>query len=140
MSRPALLLAAAVLGTTLAACSSGAQEPPTAAPAARPAPLAAHAAAAQPAGQRARLVFFINPNGGPCQLQDRILREMSGELSQRVDVVYYRTTDAADIAWFQRYGIRSLPQLLVTDATGRELRRATPGIQGPDQIRGLVAL
>ena len=29
---------------------------------------------------------------------------------------------------------------VVTDASGREVRRATPGIQGPDQVRGLVAL
>jgi hypothetical protein len=82
----------------------------------------------------------MNPYGAPCQLQDRILREMSAELSSRVDVVYYRTTDAADLARFQAYGIRALPQLVVTDPAGRELRRATPGIQGPDQLRSLVAL
>ncbi len=130
--------AVAVLAITLTACSSGAQEPTLLAPTAR-APSAAHAAA-QPAGQRTRLVFFMNPNGAPCQMQDRILREMSGELSSQVEVVYYRTTEPADIARFQAYGIRSLPLLLVTDVTGRELRRATPGIQGPDQIRSLVAL
>ncbi len=145
MSRPALLLAVAVAGAALSACSSGAQEPKFVAPAATPAPSAAHAAlaqpaaAAQPAGKRARLVFFMNPNGAPCQMQDRILRDLGADLTSRVDVVYYRTTEPADIARFQEYGIRSLPQLLVTDATGRELRRATPGIQGPDEVRGLVA-
>jgi thioredoxin 1 len=137
MPRLAKILAVAALGATLAACTSSAQEPRFVAPAA---PSAAHAAAPQPSGQRARLVFFMNPNGAPCQTQDRILREMSSELSPRVEVVYYRTTVPADIARFQEYGIRSLPLLLVTDGTGRELRRATPGIQGPDQIRSLVAL
>jgi len=135
MPRFAAPLALAVVGVALSACSSNAQEPRLAGAAATPAP----AAAVAPAGQRARLVFFMNPNGAPCQMQDRILRDLSAELSPRVDVVYYRTTEPADIAVFQRYGIRSLPQLLVTDATGRELRRATPGIQGPDQLRGLVA-
>lgn len=139
MSRPIQALALAAVGAALSACSSGAQEPRPVVPAAAPAPSAAHAAFAQPAGQRARLVFFMNPYGRPCQLQDQILRELSAELSSRVDVVYYRTTDAADLGRFQEYGIRSLPQILVTDATGRELRRATPGIQGPDQVRSLVA-
>ncbi len=137
MSRPARLVAVAALAAALSACSSGAQEPRFVAPAATPSP--SHAPLAAPATARARLVFFMNPNGAPCQMQDRILREMSAELS-RVDVVYYKTTEPADIARFQEYGIRSLPQLVVTDPTGRELRRATPGIQGPDQVRSLIAL
>ncbi len=140
MSRSIQTATLVVLGAALFACSSGAQEPRLVAPAAAPATSPAHATVAQPAGQRARLVFFMNPYGGPCQLQDRILREMSAELSSRVDVVYYRTTEAADLARFEAYGIRSLPQILVTDATGRELRRAPPGIQGPEQVRSLVAL
>ncbi|HET8538571.1 MAG TPA: hypothetical protein VFL83_01735 [Anaeromyxobacter sp.] len=140
MPRPAVLPSlAAAAGVGLAACSPGAQEPRLAAPAPTPAAAASHAVA-EPAGQRARLVFFANPNGAPCQMQDRILREMSSELSQRVEVVYYLTTEPRHIALFQRYGVRSLPLLVVTDGLGRELRRATPGIQGPDQIRGLVAL
>jgi thioredoxin 1 len=141
MPRPAKLLALAALGATLAACSSNAEEPRFVAPPTAPAPtVAARAASAQPTGERARLVFFMNPHGAPCQVQDRILRELSGEIAPRVEVVYYKTTEPADIARFQQYGIRALPLLLVTDATGRELRRATPGIQGPDQIRSLIAL
>ncbi len=136
MSRPARL-AALLAAAAVSACSSGAQEPRFVAPAATPSP--SHAPLAAPATARARLVFFMNPNGGPCQMQDRILHEMATELAQRVDVVYYRTTEPADIARFEQYGIRSLPQLLVTDAAGRELRRATPGIQGPDDLRRLLA-
>ncbi len=138
MSATARLFALAAAGAALLACSSGAQEPRPVSPAAAQAPSASHAVA-QPAGQRPRLVFFMNPYGRPCQMQDQILRELSGELSQRVEVVYYRTTEPADLARFQEYGIRSLPQILVTDPAGRELRRATPGIQGPDQVRSLVA-
>jgi len=43
----------------------------------------------------------------------------------------------ADIAKFQQYGIRSLPALIVTDASGKEIRRATPGIQSAAQVRQL---
>ncbi len=72
-------------------------------------------------------------------MQDRILHEMGSELSGRAAVVYYRTTEQADLAQFARYGIRSLPALLVTDASGREVRRATPGIHSADEIRRLLA-
>ena len=89
-------------------------------------------------GALPRLVFFMNPSGLPCQMQDRILREVSSELSGRAELVYYRTTEPADIPQFGRYGVRSLPLLLVTDASGAELRRATPGIQSPDQVRRLL--
>jgi thioredoxin 1 len=84
-----------------------------------------------------RLVFFMNPNGTPCQMQDRILQDMGAELKGKAEVVYFKTTIPGDIAKFQQYGIRSLPTLLVTDASGKELRRATPGIQSAAQVRSL---
>jgi thioredoxin 1 len=85
-----------------------------------------------------RLVFFMNPNGAPCQMQDRILKEMGAELAGKAEVVYYKTTVPADLAAFTQYGIRALPTLVVTDASGKELRRATPGIQSAAQVRQLV--
>ncbi len=87
-----------------------------------------------------RLVFFMNPNGMPCQMQDRILRDMGVELTARAELVYYRTTEPADIAKFGEYGIRALPTLIVTDPQGRELRRATPGIQSMPQVLQLLQL
>jgi thioredoxin 1 len=112
-------------------------------------PLGAHAAAPGPAtpvpahGQGAkgalpRLVFFMNPNGMPCQLQDRVLQDMGAELSERAQLVYYKTTQPSDIARFQEFGIRALPTLVVTDANGRELRRGTPGILQMPQILKLL--
>lgn len=80
----------------------------------------------------------MNPNGAPCQLQDRVLREMSAELKGRAEVVYYKTTEQRDLPQFGRYGIRALPTLLLTDASGRELRRAPPGIRSPEEIRLLL--
>lgn len=97
----------------------------------------AKATASQPAALP-RLVFFMNPNGAPCQMQDQILQQMAPELKGRTAVVYYKTTVPGDIAMFQRYGIRALPTLLVTDASGKEIRRATPGIQSAAQVRQLL--
>jgi thioredoxin 1 len=130
-------LSALLLATVaLSACSRA--EPTAAAPAAAiPAATSAHAR--QPAGARPRLVFFMNPNGRPCQMQDQILRGMGATLTSAAEVVYYRTTESAELEQFQAYGIRSLPQLLVTDPAGRELRRATPGILGAEQVQQLLA-
>jgi thioredoxin 1 len=119
------LVAALALGA--AACSGSASGPPAPAP--------ATAADGLP-----RLVFFMNPNGAPCQLQDQLIRGMAPELTGKITVVYLRTTVPAEIPYFERYGVRSLPQLLLVDGVGRELRRATPGVQQPEAIRQLVGI
>jgi thioredoxin 1 len=102
-----------------------------------PRPASATTASTRPAALP-RLVFFMNPGGAPCQMQDRILQEMAPELKGKAEVVYLKTTVAGDIAKFQQYGIRALPTLIVTDASGKEIRRATPGIQSATQVRQLV--
>jgi thioredoxin 1 len=126
--RPAALLLAATLTLTLGAHAAAE------APARRP--VASHGQGAK--APLPRLVFFMNPNGMPCQMQDRILRDMGAELTERAELVYYRTTEPGDIARFNEYGIRALPTLVVTDAQGRELRRATPGIQAMPQVLKLL--
>jgi thioredoxin 1 len=134
-----LSFAVALLVSTLAlpGCSD-ALSAPTPAPSlpahAAPAPAPSRPAAAS----RPRLVFFMNPNGRPCQLQDQVLRGMAAELGPRAEVVYYRTTEGNDLPRFEQFGIRSLPQLVVTDQGGAELRRATPGIQSESQVRQLL--
>ncbi len=122
--RPALLLAAALSAGAASAAGAPAR------------PVAAHA---QPVkAPLPRLVFFMNPNGMPCQMQDRILRDMGAELTERAQLVYYKTTEPADIARFQEFGIRALPSLVVTDPSGREVRRATPGILQMPQVLKLL--
>jgi thioredoxin 1 len=126
-------LAALVAVTTLSAVP-GARAAAGDAPAKRP--VASHA---QPVkAPLPRLVFFMNPNGMPCQMQDRILKDMGAELTERAQVVYYKTTEPSDIPRFQEFGIRALPSLVVTDASGRELRRATPGILQMPQVLRLL--
>ncbi len=84
------------------------------------------------------LLFFINPNGRPCQIQDSILKEMGPELENKVDIVYIKTTDPAAREVFYKYGIRSLPNLILTDLKGNELNRFPPGIQYKESIRSAL--
>jgi hypothetical protein len=118
--------ALAALALAAAACSSSGS---------------ASAAAPAPAAQGGtRLVFFMNPSGAPCQMQDQVIRGMSAELAGKVSIVYVRTTVQAELPFFERFGVRSLPQLVLVDGAGNEVRRATPGIQSADAIRQLVGI
>ena len=85
------------------------------------------------------LVFFLDPNGGPCRMQDSILMEMSDELNGRVNVRYVKTTVPADRNLFYHYGIRALPTLLLADSSGKEIRRMPPGVKNAADVRSLIA-
>ena len=84
------------------------------------------------------LVFFLDPNGGPCRMQNSILTSMAEELKGRVSIRYVQTTEAADKNLFYKYGIRALPTLLLADATGNEIRRMTPGVKSAADVRSLI--
>lgn len=85
-----------------------------------------------------KLVFFLNPDGGPCRLQVSILNDMASELRGKVDIQYVQTTIPSDRAAFSQYGIRGLPTLLLADASGKEIKRMTPGVKQADDIRLLI--
>jgi thioredoxin 1 len=84
------------------------------------------------------LVFFLDPNGRPCQMQDEILKDMAGELEGVVNLRYVLTTVPSDLDYFYSFGIRGLPALLLTDASGKEIRRLPPGVKSAAEIRGLL--
>lgn len=106
--------------------------------------IAATAPAAQPGVQPValtdaaapgkQLLFFMNPNGYPCQTQLGILNGVADSLSKVAHVVYIKTTEPADMDKFEAYGIRALPMLVIADNTGRELSRFSPGIQSSDAV------
>jgi thioredoxin 1 len=136
MSRTRTLIALVTsLGLGAVACSRSEAAPPTA----PPVQVAPAHAGATPTASLPRLVFFMNPNGRPCQLQDQVLEQLAPSLQGRAEIVRFRTTTPDDLAVFERFGIRSLPQLVVTDAAGRELRRATPGILDAAQVQQLLS-
>jgi len=113
-----------------------------AAPEAMPAPipLANLAATTQPVtsghavASGRQLLFFMNPNGYPCQTQLGILNGVADSLSKLAQVVYVKTTEDADMPKFEAYGIRGLPTLVIADKDGRELSRFSPGIQSADAV------
>lgn len=90
--------------------------------------------AVNPAARGKKLLFFMNPDGYPCQTQLGILNSVADSLSKVAQVVYIKTTVPADMQKFEEYGIRGLPSLVIADATGRELSRFSPGIQSADAV------
>ncbi len=99
------------------------------APAGKPAAKATAAPA-----PKATLVFFINPAGRPCQMQDQILLESKGQWAPLATLRYARTDTPADRDLFYRYGVRALPSLIVVDPDGKELKRFSPGIQPAETV------
>lgn len=104
---------------------------------AEPANVAVAASPAAPANAAApgkKLLFFMNPYGSPCQTQDGILAGVADSLSKVAELVYYKTTESADMQKFEAFGIRGLPTLVIVDRDGRELSRFSPGIQSGDAV------
>src|SRR5450759_950779 len=90
--------------------------------------------AANPAAHGKKLLFFMNPNGYPCQTQLGILNSVADSLSKVAQVVYIKTAEPGDMQKFEEYGIRGLPSLVIADANGRELSRFAPGIQSGEAV------
>jgi thioredoxin 1 len=84
------------------------------------------------------LVFFLDPQGGPCIMQAQILSGMGDELRGRAEIRYVQTTVPEDRRLFAQYGIRALPTLLLADAAGNEIQRLAPGVKNQEEIRLLL--
>jgi hypothetical protein len=103
---------------------------------AKPAPQAAKAQAvvAPTPAPKSTLLFFLNPAGRPCQMQDQILTESKTQWEPLATLRYVRTDTAADREVFYQYGVRSLPNLILVGPDGKEIRRYSPGIQSADAV------
>ncbi len=120
-------------GTPGTAATDAAAVAPSAGSASGTADIAATSATNAAAPSR-KLLFFMNPYGYPCQTQDGILHGVADSLSKVAQLVYYRTTESADMQKFEAYGIRGLPTLVIADRDGRELSRFSPGIQSGEAV------
>lgn len=80
------------------------------------------------------LLFFMNPHGRPCQMQDEILAGLKDSISSQATLRYYKTTESSDHAAFGQYGIRGLPSLVLIDKNGKTIHRFTPGINDAGTI------
>ena len=81
-----------------------------------------------------KLLFFINPDGYPCQLQARILSENAAEIAAYVDVEYVSTAVPKDREKFYKYGIRAIPILILLDKKGKVIKQFSPGIKKIGEI------
>ena len=89
---------------------------------------------AKSSGKKGTLLFFMNPDGIPCQMQNEILNEALSEIKEIVDVQYIKTTNPSDKDYFYDFSIRGLPSMLVIDAEKKIIARFTPGIQNRETI------
>jgi thioredoxin 1 len=80
------------------------------------------------------ILFFMNPNGHPCQMQLSIMDRIKDKIAPLASVKYIKTTEGRDEEMFDKYGIRGLPSLIIVDKSGKELKRFSPGIQNEETI------
>ncbi len=82
-----------------------------------------------------KLLFFMAPDGAPCKMQNEILKNMGDDLSKKAELVYIKTTELETARpYFEKYGIRAIPSLILVDESGETLKRFTPGIHSKETI------
>lgn len=80
------------------------------------------------------LVFFQNPNGGPCKAQKRELDKLTEKRKGNFNIASVNAMDQNDQQAFYDYGVRSLPSLVLVDKAGSISKVFPPGIQNIDTI------
>ena len=86
------------------------------------------------ANGRPTLVFFQNPNGGPCKAQKVVLDKLVEQRKGKFNIANVSTMNPNDQKAFYDYGVRSLPTLILVDKAGKISRAFSPGIQGLETI------
>lgn len=83
-------------------------------------------------------LFFMNPNGRPCQIQANILHQNRAEIEKRYVIKALMTTNRSDHVQFYKYGVRSLPAIILLNANGKVHLRLPPGIQNRNAILSAI--
>ncbi len=86
------------------------------------------------AGKKSTIVFFLNPNGGPCRAQNEILKKLQKDRKNNFNIAYVSALEEANRQAFYDYGIRSLPNLVVVDGNGKIAKYFPPGIQSYETL------
>jgi thioredoxin-related protein len=85
------------------------------------------------------ILFFMNPLGSPCQMQDQILKDMGNTLSDNASINYIKTTEMTKARpLFMQYGVRALPTMIVLNSDGSVAKRFTPGIIPAQSIHSAI--
>lgn len=95
--------------------------------------------AAKTSAPAATLLFFLNPNGQPCQMQAQIIDGIRPQIEKQARIVPVSTAVFGDMPRFRQYGIRYLPALILVDGEQKEIKRFSPGIQPAEQILKEIA-
>ena len=80
------------------------------------------------------LVFFENPNGGPCRAQKALLNKLVEQRKGNFNIASVSTLNQDDQKGFYDYGIRSLPTLVLVDKAGKISKVFSPGIQNNEVL------
>jgi thioredoxin 1 len=80
------------------------------------------------------IVFFLNPEGGPCKAQNEILEKLLKDRKGNFTIAYVSAMKQADQKAFYDYGIRNLPSLVLVDKKGKINRLFPPGIQSYETL------
>ena len=80
------------------------------------------------------VVFFLNPEGGPCRQQNEILKKLYEDRSGNFNVAFVSAMKQEDEKAFYDYGIRSLPSLVLVDSKGMISNHFPPGIQSYETV------
>jgi thioredoxin 1 len=75
------------------------------------------------------IVFFLNPQGGPCRAQNEIVQQLHKDRKGNFTLAYVSTQNQGDQKAFYEYGVRNLPQLVLVDGRGKIAQFFPPGIQ-----------
>jgi thiol-disulfide isomerase/thioredoxin len=86
------------------------------------------------ANGKATLVFFQNPNGGPCKAQKRILDKLTQDKNAGFNLASVSVMNPGDQKAFYDYGVRSLPSLVLVDKSGNINKVFSPGIQSIETL------
>jgi thioredoxin 1 len=80
-------------------------------------------------GKKSTVVFFQNPQGGPCRAQNEVLQKLHKDRKGNFNIANVSTLKPEDQKAFYEYGIRNLPQLVLVDGRGKIANFFPPGIQ-----------
>ena len=75
------------------------------------------------------VVFFLNPQGGPCKAQNEVLTKLHKDRKGNFLIAFVDAMNPANQRAFYDYGVRSLPTVVLVDSKGKISRTFPPGIQ-----------
>ncbi len=84
------------------------------------------------------LLFFSNPFGYPCQVQEEILIKLEPYVKDELNIMYIKTSDKKSLPKFKEYKVEELPFLILLDSLGKEIKRFPAGVQRAAAIIGAL--